>query len=195
MKMYKKSDLTINNGLLVSKDGDIVLPDINIVTQANELETVLQQSEYIAAQPEATPMPSLDGFKRISIKDSKVKFTTATPLLDSKQAEAMAIMDELDDVMLADKANEMLSMYGELIDFVDSDFVVDCGDQLYRFDTPLLGSVLELTKEDVVDVIARACGMKEEGITKHDMLVNPFTNEVIEDVIVKCDDEEDVDEE
>lgn len=193
MKMYKKSDLTINDGFLVSKDGDIILPDINIVNQANELETVLQQSEYIAAQPEATPMPSLDGFKRVSIKDSKTKFTTATPLLDGKQAEAMAIMNELDDVMLVEKANEMLSMYGELIDFVDNDFVVDCGDSLYRFDTPLLGSVLELTKEDVVDVIARACGMREEGITKHDMLVNPFTNEVIEDV-VKCD-EEDVDEE
>lgn len=188
MKMYKKSELNLNNGLLVSKDGDIVMPDICIVNQANYLETLLQETEYLAKQPEATPMPSLDGFKRTSIKDSKVKFTATTPLMDMKQHEAMAIMDELDDMLLAERANNMLDDFKDLIDFVDNDFVVDCGSDLYYFDTPMLGSVLELDKEGIVDVIAHVCGMNKDGITKHDVLIDPLTGDVVEDIRYKDED-------
>lgn len=182
MKMYKKSELTLNNGLLVSKDGDIVMPDIRVVDQANYLETSLQKTEYLAKQPEATSMPSLDGFKRMSIKDSKVKFTATTPLMDMKQQEAMAIMDELDDMLLVERANDMLDDFKDLIDFVDNDFVIDCGNELYYFDTPMLGSVLELDKEGIVDVIAHVCGMAKDGITKHDVLVDPFTGDIVKDI-------------
>lgn len=191
MKMYKKSEINLNNGLLVSKDGDIVMPDIRIVDQANYLETLLQETEYLAKQPEATPMPSLDGFKRASIKDSKVKFTATTPLMDMKQHEAMAIMDELDDMLLVERANNMLDDFKDLIDFVDNDFVVDCGSDLYYFDTPMIGSVLELDKEGIVDVIAHVCGMTEDGITKHDVLVDPLTGDVVEDKDLSPADETD----
>lgn len=180
MKMYKKSDLTLNHGLLVSKDGDIILPDINVVDQANQLETLAQKSAYLAGQPEATPMPSLDGFERVSIHDNKVKFNAVTPLMDKKADEAMAIMGELDDIATVEKANKMLGMFTALLDFVERDFVIDCGHELYVFDTPMLGSVLELTKDDIVNVIAKACGMAEEGITKRDLMVNPFTGETHE---------------
>ena len=185
MKMYKKSDLTLNHGLLVSTNGDIILPDINVVDQANQLETLAQKSAYLASQPEATPMPNLDGFERVSIRDNKVKFNAVTPLMDKKTDEAMAIMGELDDIATVEKANGMLAEFAALLDFVERDFVIDCGHELYVFDTPMLGSVLELTKDDIVNVIAEACGMAEEGITKRDLMVNPFTGETHE----VCEDE------
>lgn len=181
MKMYKKSDLTLNHGLLVSKDGDIILPSISIVDQANRLETLAQQSAYLMTQPEATPMPSLDGFKRVSIKDNDgVKFTATTPLMDQKAEEAMAIMDELDDVATVNQANNMLHEFAALLEFAGNDFVVDCGNELYCFDTPMIGSVLDLTKDDIVNVVASICGMAEDGITKHDVMVNPFTGDTHE---------------
>lgn len=163
MKMYKKSDLTLNHGMLVSKDGDIVLPDPLIVGQANQLETLVQKAAYLMAQPEATPMPSLDGFERKSIKDSDSrKFKVTTPTIDSKVDEAMRIMDELDDAKVADKANSMLDDFGSFVDFVTQDFVVDCGSQLCLFDTPMMGDVLKLTEADVVNAIAYVCGMTED---------------------------------
>lgn len=181
MKMYKKSDLNLTNGLLVSKDGDIVLPDIRIVDQANRLETMAQQSAYLMAQPEAMPMPSLDGFKRVSIKDNDgVKFTATTPLMDQKAKEAMAIMDELDDMATVEQANNMLHEFAALLEFVGNDFVVDCGNELYCFDTPVIGSVLDLTKDDIVNVVAYVCGMAEDDITKHDVTFNPFTGDAHE---------------
>lgn len=164
MKMYKKSDLTLNHGLLVSKDGDIILPDIRIVDQANRLETLAQQSAYLMTQPEATPMPSLDGFKRVSIKDDDgVKFTATTPLMDQKAKEAMAIMDELDDVATVKQANNMLHEFAALLEFVGNDFVIDCGNELYCFDTPTIGNVLELTDKEVTNAIAYLCGMTEDS--------------------------------
>lgn len=164
MKMYKKSDLTLNHGLLVSKDGDIILPDYRIVQQANALEDMVQETAYLMAQPEATPMPSLDGFERRSIDDSESrKFTVDTPIMDAKSDEAMKLMDEIDDMATANKANAMIDNFKSLLDFVTQDFVVDCGNQLYKFDTPTLGNVLELTEADVIKAIAYVCGMAEEG--------------------------------
>ena len=177
MKLYKKSDLSITKGLIVANNGDIILPDPRIVKQINELETLAQQAMYLSKQPEATPMPSLDGFERMSINDSKVKFRAVTPTMDEKAAEAMAIMDEMDDLVIVNKANELLDNFKELIEFVDQDFVIDCGDMLYCIDTPVLGSLLDLTKNDIVNVIATICGMEDECIEKHEVMVDPFTGD------------------
>jgi len=184
MKMYKKSDLTLNHGLLVSKDGDIVLPEYRIVQQANALETMVQEAAYLMDQPEATPMPSLDGFKRRSIDDSESrKFTVDTPIMDAKAKEAMQLMDEIDDMATADKANAMLDKFKSLLDFVTQDFVIDCGDQLYKFDTPMLGDVLKLDEADVVNAIAYVCGMtKEDDEPMGDTMVIPATKENVDKI-------------
>lgn len=182
MKMYKKSDLVLNHGLLVSKDGDIVLPDSVIVEQANRLETLVQKAAYLMAQPEATPMPSLDGFERKSIKDSDSrKFKATTPTIDSKVDEAMRIMGELDDAKAADKANSMLDDFDSFVDFVTQDFVVDCGNQLCLFDTPMLGDVLKLTEADVVNAIAYVCGMTEDD--GHAKMKSIYASEMSDDEI------------
>lgn len=184
MKMYKKSDLTLNNGLLVSKDGDIVLPEYRIVQQANALETIVQEAAYLMDQPEATPMPSLDGFKRRSISDSESrKFTVDTPVMDAKAKEAMQLMDEIDDMATADKANAMLDKFKSLLDFVTQDFVIDCGDQLYKFDTPMLGDVLKLDEADVISAIAYVCGMtKDDDEPMGDAMVIPATKENVDKI-------------
>lgn len=192
MKMYKKSELTIVDGMLVSKDGDIIMPDNRIIDQANHLETLVQKSAYLATQPEATPMP-LDGFKRVSIKDGDVEFTATTPLMDAKAQEAMALMGELDDVVTVDRANDMVREFKDLIRFVGQDFVVDCGDVIEFFDTPILGSVLELTKEDVIDAIAEVCGMAKENLTKREVLVDgeevvSLLTNLAQDIHGLCDD-------
>lgn len=164
MKMYKKSDLSIIDGMLVSDTtGDIIIPDVRIVKQANLLEDIKQKASYLSAQPAATKAPSLDGFERLSIKDKVIegaKFEATTPLMDIEAAKTMKLMEELDDMMVVDKANEFLGNFTDLLSFVNNDFVVDCGgDKIIPFDTPTLGSVLELKQKDITEVIAMASGL------------------------------------
>ena len=159
MKMYKKSDLTIVDGLLVDgNSGNIIAPNIWIVNQANRLETLKQQVEYLKAQPTAQPAPSLKGFERVTDRET-LTFVTDTPAIDAKVDEAMAIMDEIDDMHSVEHANAMAEEFAELIEFVSHDYVIDCEAMAKRFDTPTLGNILELTKIDVANIIAAVCGM------------------------------------
>lgn len=170
MKMYKKDQLTLVNGIITNEAGDIIVPDHRIVTLANELETLAQKTAYLAKQPSATPMPTLDGFERESIKDGGVRFKASTPCLDWKVAEAEALMDEIDDVTNVGKANEMLEDFKPLVQFAKDDFVIDCGDGGYLpcFDMPTLGSVLKLTVEDITNVIADVCGLEIDSYDEDD---------------------------
>lgn len=161
MKMYKKSDLTIVNGLLVAPSGDIVVPDAKVIKQANELDTLVQKAVYLARQPKATPAPSLDGFERNSINSvDDAKFDASTPLLDKKAQESMSIMDELDDLRVVKVANEMIDNFADLIRFVENEHVIDCGNDPTQFDTPVIGSVLDLKREDITNAIAFVCGLE-----------------------------------
>lgn len=190
MKMYKKSELSLVDGLLVSGAGDIVVPDHRITEQANKLETLLQKAQYLRAQPSATPMPSLEGFERKSITDSDgLKFNVSTPMLDFKQAEAMALMDELDQHATASQANAMLADFDYLAVFVKGENVIDCGgNQVVVFDTPTLGSILEMTADDLMDAIAYVCGMERVEDDDDDCLpcggsvAVPFTKENVEKI-------------
>ena len=168
MKMYKKSDLTLVNGMFVDKDMNVIAVSPYIVHEANDLETLAQKTDYLMAQPPASPMPTLDGFERQSSKDTGIKFNTTTPVMDAKMQEAMDLMDELDDVALVDKANAMLDDFKHLIEFAKNDYVVS-EDGIFGctnpFDMPTLGSILELTPEDICSVVAFAAGMKPEGMS------------------------------
>lgn len=169
MKMYKKEELTLVNGMLVSVTGDIVMPPAPVVSQANELETRLQKSAYLDAQPAATPMPTLDGFERMSVNDTNLKFSAITPALDGKVDEALEIMHEIDDIETVQRANAMVEEFSALIRFASEDFVVDCGEgEISFFDTPMLGNPLEWGKRDIADAIAAICGMAQECLTVHD---------------------------
>lgn len=165
MKMYKKSDLQLINGMLVSGDEIVAVAD-RIVDQANELETLVQKAEYLASQPSATPMPSLDGFERKSANEFGERFIATTPVTDLKVAEAMAIMDEADDVAITEAANELLDHFTELAKFIREDYVIDThAPSIVAFDTPTLGSILDLTTDDLMRAIAKVCGMSAEKVS------------------------------
>lgn len=167
MKMYSKSDLHLFNGLLVSDiSNDVILPNTKVVKQANLLETLAQKVAYLAKQPSAVEAPSLDGFVRESINDDVIedaKFKASTPLLDIEVAKSMAMMDEIDDMQVVEQANKLLDHFKDLLLFVSDDCFVGTSDgMMMKFDTPTLGSVLELTKDDVISVVAAVAGLEKE---------------------------------
>lgn len=154
-KMYKKDKLSMVDGMIVNKKGDIVVPDREIVNLANTLDTLLQKACYLMGQPEAQEGPSLDGFVRKSIKTDPGRFKPRTPVLDAKAKEALDLMDELDSVTTTTQMNGMLEEWAKLIEFADCDYVIDC--DIWRgdvFDTPYLCSnILELTRETIIQAI------------------------------------------
>lgn len=167
MKFYKKSDLTVISGMLVSiSDNEVVFPDDAIIEQGNLLEDLYQKAMYLNAQPEAVEAPSLDGFRRVSVDDELPinEFTVVTPTIDRKYAEAMAFMDEVDEVEVITKANEMCRKFADLIRFADSDNVLAKGSGDKHFDMPTIvdgGDVLSLTADDIKQVIAYICGLEK----------------------------------
>ena len=164
MKMYKKSELKLVDGLLLAPDGTVVSPVGNVVAQANSLDTALQKATYLQAQPKATPMPSLDGFERKSCFSTKHKFHVETPLIDGKSEEAIALMDEIDDLDRANQVNKFLDKFEELIRFADSDSVVCTdSDAMEVFDTPMIGDPLMLSGHDIACIAGMIHGIFEVG--------------------------------
>lgn len=157
MKMYSKKDLTIVDGYMLDSDGTVVQPVGDVIREACVLDTKLQKHNYLAAQPKAQAAPSLDGFKRKSIVE-EVTIDSSTPLLDEKAAEAVAVMDEIDEFNKTADANHMLNWFSDLVRFVNSDKVV-CSeiDEPILIDTPVLGNILELGIDDLVGLIAYLC--------------------------------------
>lgn len=151
MKMYKKSEMSLVDGLLLAEDGTVVAPVGNVIRQANELDTLVQKAIYLQQQPEATPMPSLDGFERASNFKVRCGLSVDTPILDKHAEEALQLMDELDDCKRVDEVNTFLEKYADLISFADSEQVV-CSEATTpeKFDTPVLGNPLKLTPELIV---------------------------------------------
>ena len=157
MKMYEKSSLSLFDGMFVAADGTIVVPDPKVVEQTNELETLIQEAAYLMKQPNAAPAPSLSGFERKSVfKVKKDYFIANTPTLDKKANEAMALMDELDDVNRVTDINNHIQHFADLVRFAGADRIVCFEDNAYsnRFDTPVLGDPLKLSVDDVTDKIA-----------------------------------------
>lgn len=169
MKMYSKSDLTLVDGLLVANDGTIVMPDMRIVVQANKLEDMVQERDYLLSQPEHVPAPTMEGFERVSINDKYLgEFRAETPTIDSKIDEAMTIMDEIDKTEAANKANELQEAVKEFMAFVSNDYVIDCGgNPVMPFDTPMIGNVLKVDHDEVVTIIGYLAGATNTNIHHH----------------------------
>lgn len=163
MKMYKKSDLTLlSNGYLVNGDGDVVVVDPAIVAMANTLETEVQKAEW--RKGNAVAPVEIEKFVRKSVDDEVVEdFKCETPLLDKRAEEAMALMDEIDTVSTVEKLNQVQKLYIPLFKFVAEDMVMCIDGQApVPFDTPVTGNPLEWTKDDVQDMIAKACDLEIE---------------------------------
>lgn len=164
MKTYKKSKLSYVNGMLVTKKGKVVYPGSDVVRQANELEKMMQEYEYLKAQPEFQPKPSLEGFKRVHERENLGKFHTLTPTLDSEVKKTLALLRELDEKNDMDKANDEMAKHKELIDFLNSDVVVGLeADDIELFDTPTLGDVLTWDENMVARCIAKILGYEKHS--------------------------------
>lgn len=161
-KIYKKSQLKLVDGMLVTKKGKVVMPHWRVIFTANELDTLLQKAVYLAGQPEAVAAPSLDGFERESlIRTDAGKFSPITPTLDAKAKETLDLMEELDGVTTAHQMNDMLKEFEVLIDFADKDYFVSDGSwDGRRFDTPFLcEDILDLDREDILNAIGIINGL------------------------------------
>lgn len=165
MKMYEKNDLTYKNGLLVASDGSVVAIDNAIVDMANELETRIQQADYLKAQPQAVDIPTLNGFERKSEKEI-TPFVCETPVMDARTEQSMAIMDEIDSIAMTSRMNEQLKELSDLVVFAKEPTVFSAEQQVpHRFDVPTMGNPLEWDEDKILEFIARAngCDIEEFG--------------------------------
>lgn len=159
MKVYSKKDLTYKNGLLVTADGDVVCLDNEVVDMANELETKIQKASYLIAQPKVTKAPSLDGFDR-KTETTVISFVKETPLMDKKVADALALMEEIDDAEVTDKLNKQLKLLTPLVYFVKEDDVLSVEHATpHRFDVPVMGNPLEWDEDKLMQFIAMSNGL------------------------------------
>ena len=151
IKFVKKNKLQFVNGFICDKKGNVLGGFEEVARLANNIEDEVQQQAYLKAQPEAIPMPSLDGFVRESI--NKVSMPTVgmpeTPVTDARIEEALAFAHEMQNVHDAKEINELFEKCEALYKFVNADVVPidtdpaseDLG--LNLFDTPTLGNPLD----------------------------------------------------
>ena len=162
-KIYNKNNLVFHNGYICTKKGKVICVDADIVNQMNELETKYQMAKHLQAQPKATPMPTLNGFHRESIKDHSAKFSCDTPVHDAEVKKAIMLMDEIDMMAEVNNMNQILEEYNTLLQFTVNDEIVDKEDgTIIQFDTPVLGNPLEFTESDLINVIADMNGYKDD---------------------------------
>lgn len=153
-KLIKKSKCKFEAGHIVKKNKIVGIP-ASVWFQLNKLEVALQEHYYLKAQPPACSGPSLDGFERKSALKSVRPYRSApdTPLIDKRVEEAMQFMKEVDEVNNADRVNDLIDEFGELIDWCAADKFVE-GSYERPIDTLYLGNPLKLS---ALDVAASLC--------------------------------------
>ena len=156
MKMYKKSKLSYKNGYLVTKKGKVVYPGSDIVKQLNKLEEDLQRARHERAVKECSECADSHVNKEF-IQKSEFKRPTITPVtqnLDEAVEKAMNIIDDLDLVESSNKINKRFAEIDDLIQFALSDTVIEIPSlNLIQFDLPTIGNPLELTGDQVADIV------------------------------------------
>lgn len=150
-KMYMKSSLRFENGYVLDADDNVIALPAGVAEQLNAMETEIQKTAYLNAQPKAQPMPSLDGFERESIvKHAHVKIKTKH--LDREERRCRGVLEDLRNLAAAGEANEKLAKYDEAIRFLSEDKFVE-GTEVVMIDTPTIGDPLTAVAEDVVDML------------------------------------------
>lgn len=150
-KMYVKSSLRFENGYVLNVDDEVVALPYRVAEQLNQMETEIQQIAYLKEQPEAQPMPSLDGFERESIvKHAHV--TVETKHLDREMRRCTGLLNDLRKMADAEEANTKLAKYDRAIRFLHEDKFVE-GTEVVMIDTPTIGDPLTATSDDVIDML------------------------------------------
>lgn len=154
MKMFNKSECEYKGGYIVC-DGKVVCIPNEVVDLFNKLEEDVQRKQHEASV--FGGMPAVEGmpFVRKTERGEVFPLVQAdTPELDALAEKTMKIMDEVDAMADAAKANEYFESIHPLIMFVNDEFIVS-GEQAtqHRFDLPTIGNPLEVTKENLSDLV------------------------------------------
>lgn len=156
MKIYKKSECEIINGQIV-KDNEIIgIPEV-VYNLFDVLEEYAQKAKYLNDQPKAQKVPSLDGFVRKSSYELPLVEMPKTPASDKQVKQAMAIMQENDEIERTRNINNMIKEFEPLLQWVASDHVCDSGIQNPKIDLPTIGNILEVKEKDIVDICKMVC--------------------------------------
>lgn len=153
MKMFNKSECEYKGGYIVC-DGKVVCVDNEIVDMFNRLDIDVQRAEYEAKSCPGFATP-VEEFTPKSEHGAIYPVIEAnTPELDAQAERAMKIMDEVDAMADAAKANEYFASIHPLILFVNDEFIVS-GEQAtqHRFDLPTIGNPLEFDKESLASLV------------------------------------------
>ena len=154
MKMYEKKELEYKGGYLVAGDKVVGL-DNNLVVLFNGLEEDYQFAKFMRTKEMLTlPSPTIEFHRKSEHGKIVPTIEVETPELDAAVEKSVKMMDELDTVSNAAKANEYLEKIMPLIQFVEDEFVVSVDQpKQYRFDLLCVGNPLELTKDKLVEMV------------------------------------------
>lgn len=170
MKLYKKKNISLINGMLVNKKNDKVIGvDSTVVAQANFLETLKQKTEWQKSKPsiEFDDKP----FER-KHSGAKIKLDTPTPLLDDKVKETLKLADEIDKKNNTELTELIIKdMFDDLVQFIYNDKVIGVTDNFRNFDVPTLGNPCEWTYETIIRVVADAVGC---GVIQEPKAIHPY---------------------
>lgn len=165
-KLIKKSSCKTVDGLLVKGKGRLVAPDIDVVHQFRKLDLMVQRLNYLEDQGKFHEAPSLDGFEPIDagkIKAMRYKISKPeTPAMDARIAEAKQFMEETQSMHDTAEANILADGLVDLLAFCDSDVFVACDREFCNMS--VLGDIMELTAEDVMNCIYRICTSGFKGL-------------------------------
>lgn len=157
IKYMNKKNMQFIDGFLCNKKGHVLGIDPKVAELANELDTMVQKKMYLNKQPEAQPMPSLNGFKRRHMHELALPQIepAETPVTDKRIAEAIAFVHEMGNQRKADKVNEMVKEFAMLFDFANNNKIWMDTDvyEEYEFDTPELGNPLDYDMELLLEAI------------------------------------------
>lgn len=151
-KLYKKSDLTFKNGIVVDDDGNVIGLPAQVAVGLEKIEVAIQKAEYLKSQPKAQPIPSLEGFKRKSALKPDIKIESETPTIDKMVEEAKTLHKEMKLSMGTDKLNGIIEKFPEVFRFTEDDSFVG-EEHGTALDLPTLGNPLELTSDQLLQHI------------------------------------------
>jgi hypothetical protein len=146
MKLIMKADLSMHDGLVLDKDGN-VLCLLDLVDEVNEIIDLAELITFVKDNATAIEMKADGKFIKFTPAQTKAPIITSvdtkptTPLTDEAQANATAIAEEFLNVRQYDDVNEHLKRYINIASFLDKDYIlVDEGDGycVIRFKTDLL---------------------------------------------------------
>lgn len=153
MKRIKKCEIKFDDGWLVTKDDEVIALPYDIARQFDMLDEAVQMVRHLEGQPPAAPTPNLDGFERLTLSHKRTKFTCDTPALDTAEATAKAMLQDIKHKQQADDANLLCEKFKDLIEFCASDYIFEQNSYPVKYDWYIWGNPLEVSADEVEDIL------------------------------------------